>query len=295
MLLLLGSCCLANIDRLELVMPRYAVRGGDVLLKCEHSVTPEELYKVEWQKAGTKIFQYIKDRKPPYRYFPMDGAELNKANSSAKQLHLTRLTFAAGGSYSCVVSMETPIFSKDSESQTLTIIEPQEKDPSITFDKNTYQVGDVLQANCTTAPARPPPHITWLINGVKVDESLTRAFSNGRIHGHGYYEHRSPSMKQLSIEVSELHAGDNGELWLTCMSTIPGYIGPKEKYADERRHSIRIEVVMTEIPAEIKSSDNNLVENITSNRQPQLHPDHRSHFLLISGWLVCNLLFNAKT
>lgn len=50
------------------------------------------------------------------------GLGFQKANSSAKQLHLTRLTFAAGGSYSCVVSMETPIFSKDSESQTLTII-----------------------------------------------------------------------------------------------------------------------------------------------------------------------------
>lgn len=66
-----------TIDHLELVMPRYAIRGGDVILKCEHSVPSEQLHKVEWRKGGNKIFQYIKGRKPPFRYFPTLGAELN--------------------------------------------------------------------------------------------------------------------------------------------------------------------------------------------------------------------------
>lgn len=74
---------------------------------------------------------------------------------------------------------------------------------------------------------------------LKVDEMLTRSFSNGRLNGHGYFEQRAPAMKQLTIQVSELHAGGNGELWLTCMSTIPGYVSPNERYADERRHSVR--------------------------------------------------------
>lgn len=68
---------LATIDRLELVMPKYAVKGGDVVLQCEHSVPLEQLHKVEWKKAGVKIFQYVKGRTPPFRYFPTAGAELN--------------------------------------------------------------------------------------------------------------------------------------------------------------------------------------------------------------------------
>lgn len=68
---------IASIERLELIMPRYAIRGGDVILKCDHSVPPEQLHKVEWQKGGTKIFQYIKGRNPPFRSFPTAGAELN--------------------------------------------------------------------------------------------------------------------------------------------------------------------------------------------------------------------------
>lgn len=68
---------MASIERLELIMPKYAIRGGDVILKCDHSVPPEQLHKVEWQKGGAKIFQYIKGRTPPYRSFPTAGAELN--------------------------------------------------------------------------------------------------------------------------------------------------------------------------------------------------------------------------
>ncbi|XP_044272783.1 uncharacterized protein LOC123016446 isoform X1 [Tribolium madens] len=255
-LLLHFSGILCNIDRLELIMPRYAIRGGDVILKCEHSVPPEQLYKVEWQKGGHKIFQYIKGRKPPFRFFPTAGAVLNKANTSEMQIQLSKLDFSASGSYSCLVSMETPIFTKDSKSKDLTVIEPQDSDPTITFNKSTYEIGEVLEANCTTASARPPPHITWLINGEKVPDALTKRFSNGIVHGHGYFDQKASSTKQLSIEVSDLHVGDDGELRLTCMSTIPGYINPNEVFADERKTSVRIEIEMTEGPVEAISNNN---------------------------------------
>lgn len=46
--------------------------------------------------------------------------------------------------------------------------EPQEDNPKITFNRDSYEIGDILEANCTTSPAKPPPHITWLINKEKV-------------------------------------------------------------------------------------------------------------------------------
>ncbi|XP_017769461.1 PREDICTED: uncharacterized protein LOC108557466 [Nicrophorus vespilloides] len=72
-------------------------------------------------------------------------------------------------------------------------------------------------------------------------------------------------MKQLAVEVSELHVGDNGELWITCMSTIPGYVGYNENYADVRKHSRQIEVLMTEVPAEIISNTNEIVDSSSSS------------------------------
>lgn len=55
-------------------MPRYVRRGGDVILRCEHSVPLEQLHKVEWRKEGVKIFQYIKGRSPPFIYYQQEGA-----------------------------------------------------------------------------------------------------------------------------------------------------------------------------------------------------------------------------
>lgn len=52
------------------------------------------------------------------------------------------------------------------------VAEPQNDDPKITFNKDTYEIGEVLEANCTTAPAKPPPHITWLINDQKVSNTF---------------------------------------------------------------------------------------------------------------------------
>ncbi|CAG9812610.1 unnamed protein product [Phaedon cochleariae] len=77
---LLGISC--TIDYLELVMPRYATLGGDVILVCNHSVPPEQLYKVEWRKGDRKIFQYIKGRKPPFRYFTAAGVVPNRIISN---------------------------------------------------------------------------------------------------------------------------------------------------------------------------------------------------------------------
>lgn len=58
-------------------MERWAARGGSVRLRCVHDVPPHLLDKVVFLRHGTKIFQYIRDRKPPYRNFTTPGAVLN--------------------------------------------------------------------------------------------------------------------------------------------------------------------------------------------------------------------------
>lgn len=47
------------------------------------------------------------------------------------------------------------------------------------------------------------------------------------------------SSSQLSIEVSKLHAGANGRLEITCVSTIPATIAPLEQYADYKSTSVK--------------------------------------------------------
>jgi hypothetical protein len=47
------------------------------------------------------------------------------------------------------------------------------------------------------------------------------------------------SSSQLSIEVSELHAGTNGRLEITCVSTIPASVAPGEQFADYKTFSVK--------------------------------------------------------
>lgn len=74
---------------------------------------------------------------------------------------------------------------------------------------------------------------------LKVPDTLTKSFSNGLVHGHGYFDQKASSTKQLAIEVSELHVGDDGQLWLTCAATIPRYVNQNDVYADEKKTSVK--------------------------------------------------------
>ncbi|XP_063822925.1 uncharacterized protein LOC135072817, partial [Ostrinia nubilalis] len=141
-----------------------------VRLRCLHDVPHHLLDKVVFLRHGTKIFQYIRDRKPPYRNFTTPGAVLNISLATENSIILQNLDFAASGSYSCEVSLNTPIYTKASSGKQLTVFHPQKHHPRIDFPTRYLSFGETLRANCTTAPALPAPHITWFINGKKMDE-----------------------------------------------------------------------------------------------------------------------------
>ncbi|PNF16229.1 hypothetical protein B7P43_G15301 [Cryptotermes secundus] len=83
------------------------------------------------------------------------------------------MDFEGSGSYACVVSTQTPIYTKPSNEHELTVIQTQRDPPQVLTSKPVYQVGETLEANCTTSPSRPIAHITWLVNG----KSVSRAHS----------------------------------------------------------------------------------------------------------------------
>lgn len=46
--------------------------------------------------------------------------------------------------------------------------ETQRDPPQVLTSKPVYQVGETLEANCTSSPAQPVAGITWLVNGKAV-------------------------------------------------------------------------------------------------------------------------------
>lgn len=235
----------------ELRLPRYVLFGGSALLKCDYNIQPDMLHKVEWLKQGRKIFQFVKGRTPPYRNYSIPGAQLDWAHSNSKQLMLRKLDFEASGVYSCEVTTDTPIYTKPSEDQELTVIQTQLEDPHITFRKPKYYVGEQLEVNCTSAPARPTPEVTWLLNGKQVEEQWMKTFPEQK---------PSSVTVQLSFEVKEEHLS---QLELTCLATTPGFLGHHARhseYADHRAQSFSVTVVAPE--PEIDNGCNGIYSNL---------------------------------
>ncbi|XP_054265744.1 uncharacterized protein LOC128988464 [Macrosteles quadrilineatus] len=232
LLIFLLTGCRCRGFHVELRAPRYVSFGNSALLKCDYSVSEDELHKVEWLHQGRKIWQYVKGRSPPYRNYTTLGSIIDLSLSDRHQVLLTNLNFDASGIYTCEVSTETPIiYTKPSEELEITVIKNQMEEPRITFRKPEYSVGDWLQVNCTSASARPTPDVTWLINGKKVDEGLIRSFTD---------QVPSTVTAQLTLQLTEEHVDG---IELTCLATIPKYLGNEvhqSEYADHKAQSVKV-------------------------------------------------------
>ncbi|XP_034944975.1 uncharacterized protein, partial [Chelonus insularis] len=165
----------------------------------------------------------------------------------AKTIRLNAVRFEASGSYSCSVTSSSPIYAATSNAVNLQVIVPQSDNPHITFKKDVYTVGEVLEANCTSSPAYPVPHLTWLINGIEVIETLVTSYP--------YRQHKKNLMSatsKLAIEVSALHVGKNGRLEISCRATIPNtYLIHQKDYADIRTKTVTVEIILAPAPTSL--------------------------------------------
>ncbi|KAK0167213.1 hypothetical protein PV327_004642 [Microctonus hyperodae] len=226
----------------RLVAPNYVKYNNTATLTCNHTVAPDDLHKIEFKKDGRKILEYIRDRKDPFRRSPTAGIDFEHT-LDGKTIKLNAVHFEATGLYSCLASSDHPIYTESSEEVKLQVIVPQSDNPHITFKKDVYTVGEVLEANCTSSAAYPVPHLTWLINGKEVDETLVTTFP--------YRKHQKNLMSatsKLAIRVSDLHAGDNGELEIRCQATIPNFLNHHKTYADIRKKTVTVEIIHAPAP-----------------------------------------------
>lgn len=60
----------------QLIAPQYVELGSTATLLCNHTVADDLLHKIEFMKGDKRIFQYIKERSPPYISQHIDGARL---------------------------------------------------------------------------------------------------------------------------------------------------------------------------------------------------------------------------
>ncbi|GBP55406.1 hypothetical protein EVAR_45729_1 [Eumeta japonica] len=113
------------------------------------------------------------------------------ARSNQSQVVLTRVSFGLSGNFSCEVTADAPSFATSIVSNTMevvgetdavhgslvidlssSVISPTQTDhqfypptaPTVKTSQHYYTPGDILRANCTAGPSRPPPTLAFFIN-----------------------------------------------------------------------------------------------------------------------------------
>ncbi|XP_072761367.1 uncharacterized protein [Anoplolepis gracilipes] len=228
---------LAEHMKVQLIAPQYITQFETATLFCNHTVSDDLLHKIEFMKGERRIFQYIKERNPPYITQHIEGAKLEYSKNGTT-IKLNDVRFEASGSYTCEVTMTTPIYTAGADPVEMKVIQPQSANPKIIFQKSMYEVGESLEANCTSSAAYPVPYITWFINGKEVDITLVNHYP----HTH-HKDYLMSATARLKVEVSELHAGENGRLEISCRATIPAFPMQHEKFADIKTKAVSVQII----------------------------------------------------
>ncbi|XP_063866373.1 uncharacterized protein LOC135103706 [Scylla paramamosain] len=148
----------------QVVVPSHEVKGKKVDLECRYDLEGDKLYSVKWYKGIKEFFRYVPADNPPIQVFSLPGVSVDTDKSNSKKLTLKEVSLKTSGKYKCEVSAEAPSFHTDSGTGQLLVVHIPEKNPDITGIRSKYQVGDVVQVNCTSSPSWPAAALLWYIN-----------------------------------------------------------------------------------------------------------------------------------
>ncbi|XP_075976328.1 uncharacterized protein LOC142976704 [Anticarsia gemmatalis] len=178
-------------DVVLLVEPSIVIRGGTAALICSRDMQGAPLYSVKWYRGNHEFYRYTPMEEPDTRVFGLPGIYVDMNRSNGTQVLLRRLDLSLAGNFSCEVTADSPSFATQIATKFIDVIALPPIGPVLKADKDRYQPGEVLQANCTSSPARPAANLTIYIN----EEPL------------------------LSSETS-LHPSESGLLWTSVKTDI---------------------------------------------------------------------------
>ncbi|XP_012222099.1 uncharacterized protein [Linepithema humile] len=166
-----------GLRMLELMVPKYVVRGETIDLQCNFNLDGEKLYSVKWYKDGNEFYRYVPQEMPPVMVFNHPGVTAIVHNSTERLVVLHSVNLMSSGRYRCEVSAEAPSFQTVSDHSDMMVVALPDKGPNITPflpKKRRYQLGDVLRFNCTSLNSKPHASLSWYINSERVETQFLK-------------------------------------------------------------------------------------------------------------------------
>ncbi|XP_014255592.2 uncharacterized protein LOC106670091 [Cimex lectularius] len=213
-LILLIAELVDGLRLIEVRIDKHTVLGNSTLLECRFDLQGENLYSVKWYKDGHEFYRYVPRDIPPAQIFELPGVYVRLDKSNESEVRLENLTLRSSGKYRCEVSGEAPNFQTVSDHGDMITVALPEKGPTIDGGRPRYQVGEMVDLNCTSGPSKPPAQLIWYINGAQANGTLLRGPRTRVVKG-GLEE----TTLGLEFRVERKHFR-RGHLKLKCLASI---------------------------------------------------------------------------
>jgi hypothetical protein len=189
---ILGDIC-AGLRLTNMTAPALQDPRKDMELHCRFDMGGEELYAVKWYKDDHEFFRYTPAASVTITQYPVIGVHVDRHSSKCMpdgcDLLLKELSRPqSSGAYRCEVSSEAPAFRLASQTHNVTVAAVPDERPKIEGLADTYLIGDLLVAHCTSGLGDPKPTISWYVNKQPIpgkpvrDQTTIPEDQNDRIH-----------------------------------------------------------------------------------------------------------------
>ncbi|KAG7211677.1 hypothetical protein KM043_010927 [Ampulex compressa] len=222
-LVISGARCLRDVS-LE-VVPEAVQRGQEAILRCHYDLEKAPLYSLKWYRGRHEFYRFSPSEDPATKIFNTSGIYVDLGNSNQSQVTLRNVDFGLSGTFSCEVTADAPTFSMAYASKNLTVVSLPEGKPVIISERERYDPGDTLKANCTLPASKPAVHLSFTLNNIPVEPTTKQRQpypqqrqADGGSH---YAEHGGPQSSEISLTLQPFHYS-NGQLNLRCTAQIPG-------------------------------------------------------------------------
>ncbi|EZA61954.1 hypothetical protein X777_08629 [Ooceraea biroi] len=159
-----GASCLREVS-LE-VVPEVVQRGKEAILRCHYDLEKAPLYSLKWYRGRHEFYRFSPSEDPATKIFNISGIYVDPANSNKSQVTLRNVDYGLSGTFSCEVTADAPTFSTASVSKNLTVVSLPDRRPLIVSERERYDPGDTLRANCSLPPSKPPVHLSFTLNNM---------------------------------------------------------------------------------------------------------------------------------
>ncbi|KAF7987557.1 hypothetical protein HCN44_003319 [Aphidius gifuensis] len=220
-----GVRCLRNVT-LD-VVPELVERGQQATLRCHYILDANELiYSLKWYRGTREFYRYSPSEHPATKKFNITGINVDDKNSNQSQVTITNVDFGLSGNFSCEVTVDEPTFSTEQAIKKITIVSLPSSRPVLASERSRYESGDILKANCSVPPSKPPVEFSFTLNNFPVGQTNARQEKIKSDYYVGssnsaYMDDYELQLGELSIELKQSHF-QNGQLNLRCIAQIPG-------------------------------------------------------------------------